>query len=451
MSSTAASASPREIYSVSRLTIEVRFALEQGFPLLWVQGEIGNLAMPRSGHIYFTLKDPQAQVRCALFRNKANLLRFRPKEGDQVLLRGRLSLYEARGDFQLIAESMEPAGEGALRQALDALKQKLAAEGLFAPERKKPLPAFPRRIGILSSPNGAAVHDVLTVLTRRYAAAEVILYPIPVQGNEAPERIVRMLLHADARNECDLLILTRGGGSLEDLMAFNDEQVARTLSQLNAPVVSAVGHEIDFTLADLAADRRAPTPSAAAELVTPDRDELQQQLKQLQQRLSTQMNYRLQQGHQGLDRMEQRLGLSHPSRRLQQQRQRLDELDLRLSRRMNTNQQLGERHLAGLQARLLARHPQRQLQQMRLSLDKLAARLTPASARLLESRDQRLAALARELHAVSPLATLDRGYAIARKLPAQSILRNSQQANVGDQLSLRLSQGELVVDVREVK
>jgi exodeoxyribonuclease VII large subunit len=438
----------RDIYSVSRLTSEVRLALEQGFPLLWVQGEIGNLAAPRSGHLYFNLKDAQAQVRCALFRNKALLLRFQPQEGDQVLLRARLSLYEGRGDFQLIVETMEPAGEGAQRQALEALKQRLAAEGLFDPARKKALPPFPRRIGVLSSPSGAALHDVLSVLQRRYPAAEVILYPIPVQGVGAAAEILRMLRLADGRGECDLFILTRGGGSLEDLMAFNDEQLARGLTELRTPLVSAIGHEIDFSLTDFTADQRAPTPSAAAELVTPDRQELLGQLGQLQQRLWLRIQQRLQQQEQGLARAEQRLGLNHPARRLQQQEQRLDELGLRLQQRLQQRLRQNQLQLAGLERRLQAHHPRHGLRQIAARLAQLTPRLQRSGQRLLTQRQLQLAALARQLQAVSPLATLDRGYAIALKLPERGIVRSVEQLRQGDRLSLRLRQGEAEVEVR---
>jgi exodeoxyribonuclease VII large subunit len=439
----------QDIYSVSRLNTEVRFTLEKGFPLLWVQGEIGNLSTPASGHIYFNLKDHQSQVRCAMFRSKRNLLRFRPVEGDQVLVRARISLYEARGEFQLIIETMEAAGEGALRQALEALKQRLAAEGLFASERKKPLPAMPRRIGVITSPTGAAVRDVLTVLRRRFAAAEVIIYPIPVQGKEAPAAIVEMLQLANRRQECDVLVLTRGGGSLEDLMAFNDEQVCRHIARLDIPLVSAIGHEIDYTLADLAADQRAPTPSAAAELVSPEGDELRQQLDNLQHRLRARFSNRLHQMHQRLQAICQRLELSHPARRLQQQEQRLDELNGRLQRGIRLRQNKAQSDLQNRQNRLLARHPRQLLGQLSADLQRLAPRLALAGQQLISTRQQRLSACARELHAVSPLATLERGYAIAHTLPAGEIVRCAEQLQADDLLSLRFGQG--TVEARVVK
>lgn len=435
------SANSRDIYSVSRLTTEVRFMLERGFPLVWVQGEIGNLSQPASGHLYFTLKDAVAQVRCALFRNVRTRLRFKPEEGTQVLARVRISLYEPRGDFQLIVEQMEPAGEGALRQALEALKQKLAAEGLFDLARKKPLPAFPERIGILSSPSGAAIHDVLTVLKRRFPAAGVVLYPIPVQGRDAAREIVEMLRLADRRRECDLFILTRGGGSLEDLMAFNDEGLARAIAALETPLVSAVGHEIDFTLADLVADRRAPTPSAAAELVTSDREELGIRVETLRQRLRHRMMHRLQAWEGRLAGVTKRLELSHPQRRIQQRQQRLDELSQRLMRSLTLGMERRRGRLDLLASRLAARHPGIRLRQLEERLTKLRPRLLHAMDKLLASKRQALGATARQLNAISPLATLERGYAIAWKLPERQLLRDAAQTAPGDTLEIRLGRG----------
>ncbi|MBU0498725.1 MAG: exodeoxyribonuclease VII large subunit [Gammaproteobacteria bacterium] len=442
-------ADSRDIYSVSRLTTEVRYALERGFPLLWVQGEIGNLSMPASGHIYFNLKDAVAQVRCALFRGVRARLRFRPAEGAQVLARVRISFYEPRGDFQLIVEQMEPAGEGALRQALEALKQKLAAEGLFDPARKKALPPYPAAIGVLSSPSGAAIHDVLTVLKRRFPAARVILYPIPVQGAEAAREIVAMLRLAERRRECGLFILTRGGGSLEDLMAFNDEGLARAIAALETPLVSAVGHEIDFTLADLVADRRAPTPSAAAELVTPDGEALQRQIDALRHRLHGRFSHLLRLLNHRLAGGLKRLELSHPRRRIQQQQQRLDELSLRIGRAIQSKIERQNVRLQGLSSRLTAHHPGLRLKTLDSQLTKLGPRLRRAMAKLLATKRQSLGAAARQLQAISPLATLDRGYAIAWKLPERELLRDAAQVNRDDQIEVRLGQGVVRAKVVE--
>ena len=262
---------PRDIYSVSRLNREVRALIENNFPSVWVQGEISNLARPASGHIYFSLKDENAQVRCAMFRNSNRLLKFKPTDGMQVLVRASAGLYENRGDYQLIVDHMEEAGAGLLQRRFEELKTKLAQEGLFDTEHKQDIPSFPDRIGIITSPSGAAVRDVLSVLNRRFPGIPVLIYPIPVQGDDAPPQIVRMINKACQHNDCDVLILTRGGGSLEDLWAFNDERVARAVFDCQIPLVCGVGHEIDFTIADFVADVRAPTPSAAAELVSPDR------------------------------------------------------------------------------------------------------------------------------------------------------------------------------------
>ncbi|MCB1829815.1 MAG: exodeoxyribonuclease VII large subunit, partial [Gammaproteobacteria bacterium] len=366
-------ATRRDVLTVSRLNAEVRAVLEGSFPLLWVTGEISNLAQPSSGHIYFTLKDRHAQVRCAMFRMKRQYLRFLPENGAQVLLRCRVGLYEGRGEFQLLVEHMEPAGEGALRQAFEALKEKLAAEGLFSTDLKKPLPAYPNQIGIITSPTGAAVRDILTVLQRRFPAAGVVIYPVQVQGNEAAAEIEAMIKLADQRAECDLLILTRGGGSLEDLAAFNDERVARATHAANLPIVSAVGHEVDFTIVDFVADRRAATPSAAAELVTPDQLELNNQIDSLAYRLARQIRRVQEQNRTLLGTLEKRLARAHPGNRILQWQQRVDELQLRLHQAVQRQQRHRLALLDTLAARITAVTPMHELKRMgerRESLDK---------------------------------------------------------------------------------
>ncbi|HEY0719956.1 MAG TPA: exodeoxyribonuclease VII large subunit, partial [Gammaproteobacteria bacterium] len=308
--STPATTPAREVYSVSRLNREARALLEGHFPLMWIEGEISNLTRPASGHIYFSLKDPFAQVRCAMFRMRGMHLVFRPADGMQVLVRARLSLYEPRGDYQLIVEQMEEAGDGALRRAFEQLKQRLHAEGLFESARKRPLPPLPRRIGVVTSPSGAAIHDILTVLRRRFPAIPVILYPVPVQGAGAAAQIATMLRKAGERGECDVLIVGRGGGSLEDLWPFNEEVVARAIAASPIPVVSAVGHEVDVTIADFAADQRAATPSAAAEMVVPDRQEWQLRIERLQERLTQALHHRLRHAHQSVAHLAKRI--RHP-------------------------------------------------------------------------------------------------------------------------------------------
>lgn len=421
--------------------------LEGSFPLLWVEGELSNLARPASGHIYFSLKDAQAQVRCAMFRMKRQLLRFQPENGTRVLLRARVGLYEGRGEFQLIVEHMEAAGEGALRQAFEALKQRLAAEGLFDSGHKLPLPTFPRRIGVITSPSGAAIRDILTVLERRFPAIPVIVYPVPVQGDEAPSALVEMIRLADQRGECDLLILARGGGSLEDLMAFNDEGVARAIHAATIPTVSAVGHEIDFTIADFVADRRAATPSAAAEMASPDRDQLNQRLSLLDRRLVLQLRQRLGRYATQMEHARQRLQRCHPGARLQQQQQRLDERDQRLRQAIgNLLRILGER-LATLHARLAARTPAHRLQHLAERRLQLERRLAHALTLRLQNERRRLAETAGGLHALSPLATLERGYSITRRLPGGEVLRDAYSTTAGEQLQILLARGSLVCRV----
>lgn len=440
----------RDIYSISRLNSEVRSVLDNSFPLLWVNGEISNLTAPKSGHLYLTLKDQHSQVRCALFRNKRQLLRFKPASGDQVLVRARIGFYEPRGDFQLIIEHMEPLGDGAAQQAFEALKKKLQAEGLFDTERKKPLPRFPHRIGIITSPSGAAVQDILKVLKRRAPNIPVIIYPSQVQGDTASQELIKALKLAEERAECDILLLTRGGGSSEDLYAFNDEKLARTVAELNLPVVSAVGHEIDFTITDFVADRRAPTPSAAAELISPDRVELDNKIETLQKRLNLRLNNVLSRCQQNLSVLDSRLKRQDPILRLQQQQQRVDELDQRMARIIRGRLLAEDRHVHSLNQRLDARSPKTLVENAGEKLRQIRGRLGQTWHHSLQQRHQRLSSLARELNAVSPLSTLDRGYAIISKPDTQEVVRESSSLKAGDRIEARLHQGHLVATVDEV-
>ncbi|MGD8785693.1 MAG: exodeoxyribonuclease VII large subunit, partial [Thioalkalispiraceae bacterium] len=319
----------RDVYSVSRLNTEARALLEGSFPLLWVEGEISNFACPASGHWYFSLKDEQAQVRCAMFRNRNAHLGFVPKNGMQVMIRAKISLYQARGEFQIIAEHMEESGEGALRRLFEDLKKRLQQEGLFAAEHKQPLPDHIQTIGVITSPTGAAIRDILTTLKRRYPAAQIIIYPVPVQGAESGPQIANMIKTVDRRNEVDVVLLARGGGSLEDLWSFNEEIVARAIYDCSLPTVVGVGHEIDFTIADMVADCRAPTPTAAAELVSPNQFELRQTLRQNINRLANAIQRQLSQQYQQINWLAQRL--QHPGRRIEDLSQRLDDLQLRLN------------------------------------------------------------------------------------------------------------------------
>ena len=330
---------PRHVLTPSSLNRLVRDLLGDALPQVWIEGELSNVAKPASGHLYFTLKDSGAQVRCAMFKMKASVLRFRPVDGMQVLLRAKVGLYEPRGEFQLVAEYMEPAGEGALQREFEQLKARLDAEGLFDPARKRALPRYARRIGVVTSATGAAIRDVLSVLARRWPLADVEILPVPVQGREAPPAIVAMLRKASASARYDVLLLTRGGGSLEDLWAFNDEAVARAIHASAVPVVSAVGHEIDFSIADFVADLRAPTPSAAAELLVPDAVAVDRHLRQLQQRLATLQQRRMQGNAQRVDHLLARLQAQRPQARLQRDRERLVHLHRRLLGAMREQQQ----------------------------------------------------------------------------------------------------------------
>ena len=440
----------RDIYTVSRLNSELRHVLEGSFPLLWVEGEISNLSTPRSGHMYFSLKDGHAQVRCALFRNRRNLLRFQPRDGEQVLARVRVTLYEPRGDCQLIVEHMEPAGAGSQRAAFERLKALLQAEGLFDSERKRPLPAFPRRIGVITSPSGAALRDILQVLRRRYPVAEVILYPSAVQGEDAVSQLRQALAAALARQEVDVIILARGGGAEEDLAAFNDEELARDIAAAPLPIVSAVGHETDFTIADFVADRRAPTPSAAAELVSPDGAALARQCQYQAQRLTQLCRRRLREARQTLAHLEARLQRVHPRTRLDQQQQRLDELEQRLHRAIRQTLAALRERLHHRRRRLLANHPGRRLADMRARLTNQRERLRTAMQHRLATLRGELSATARELQAVSPLATLERGYAIVRRGDDGRVVTDAGVVKVNDPLEILLARGRLQARVTDV-
>jgi exodeoxyribonuclease VII large subunit len=439
---------PRHILTPSTLNRLVRDLLEDALPLVWIEGELSNVARPASGHLYFTLKDSAAQVRCAMFKPKSSWLRFKPVDGMQVLVRARVGLYEPRGEFQLVAEHMEPAGEGALQREFERLKAQLDAEGLFARERKRPLPRFARRIGVITSATGAAIRDVLSVLARRWPLADVEVLPVPVQGREAPPAIVNMLRKAAASGRYDVLLLTRGGGSLEDLWAFNDEKVARAIHASAVPVVSAVGHEIDFSIADFVSDLRAPTPSAAAELLVPDALALRRHLDQLQQRIVVIQERRLQARIQRIDHLLARLQSQRPQARLARDRERLLQLHRRLlSTRLSQFTQWTVR-LERAHARLLAQHPKQRLVLWRHQLAQQAMHLRRSIEHKLERERLSLQQIARTMHAVSPLATLERGYAILFDADGK-VLRSAQNVAAGTPLRARLADGELPLQVSD--
>jgi exodeoxyribonuclease VII large subunit len=439
-------ASGREVLTPSQLTRRARDLLEDAFGLIWLEGEISNFARPSSGHLYFSLKDGGAQVRCAMFKPKSALLRFRPADGMQVLARARVSLYEARGEFQLIVEHLEEAGEGALRREFERLKALLAAEGLFAPQRKRALPRFPQRLAVVTSATGAAVRDVLSVLARRYPLLVVDVVPVPVQGKEAPPAIVAALRRISASAHHDLVLLARGGGSIEDLWAFNDESVARAIHACAVPVISAIGHETDFTIADFVADLRAPTPSAAAELLAPDASDLTRQLQQRSQRLHLLLQRRLQQRQQSLDRLQAQLQARSPAQRLQLGRSRLVALRLRLRHALLQVRQGRRDRLASLETRLWRQAPQQRLERARLALAHQRERLQHRLHGGLDTRRARLAELARALHAVSPLAVLGRGYSLLQDANGR-VIRTPADTERGALLRARLADGELQLRV----
>jgi len=391
--------------SVSQLNRQVKTLLESGLTRLWVQGEISNLVRPASGHLYFRLKDESAQIAAAFFRNRQRGPTISFKNGDHVLAFGQVSLYEARGDYQLIIEQIEPAGEGVLQRRYEALKKKLAGEGLFDEDRKRAIPELPRRIGVITSSSGAAIRDILTILRRRFPAVPVVIYPSAVQGDAAAPELLAALQTAERRDECDVIILARGGGSLEDLWAFNDEQLARAIAESPIPVVSAVGHEIDFTIADFVADVRAPTPSAAAEMVVPDREEWLRSLDMLLARTARQGRRTLEDKAQAVDWLHRRLVAGSPTVRVQQ----------------------SINHLAQIRQRLAA-----------------------AGRRAVSEPRHSLQLAARALDAVSPLATLDRGYAIVTDASSGKALLRARDVKPGNDIRARLAEGELIATIREV-
>ena len=438
------------IYTVSRLNTVVRLLLEQEMGLVWLTAEISNLVQHSSGHWYFTLKDSQAQVKAAMFKGQNRRVSFRPQNGQQILVQGQLSLYEARGDYQLIVEKMQPAGDGLLQMKLEALKAQLTAEGLFAPSRKRPLPAQPKQIGIITSPTGAAVHDMLTILARRDPSLPVIIYPSAVQGESAVPALLAALETAWRRNECDLLIVGRGGGSLEDLWCFNDERVVRAIASSPIPIVSAVGHETDVTLADFAADLRAPTPSAAAELVSQDQQQQLHRLAQLIQRLKQAILLQQQRGVLRWQQQHSRLAAQNPQYQLQQKIQRQDELQWRLERAIKQQLDNASRHYAEQTQRLQQASPARHLSTLKQQHEFLQQRLLKAIQNRQQAHQQQLAQLSGQLQALSPLQVLARGYSVTTNMSGK-LIHEASQVTPGEQLNIQLGKGALRVKTEAVK
>ncbi len=439
----------REILTISQLNAQARTLLERGLGSVWLEGEISNLARPASGHWYFSLKDESAQVRCAMFRNRSMLVRFPVRDGARVLARGRVSLYEARGEFQVVVDHLEEAGEGALRRRFEDLKRKLLAEGLFEATQKKPLPTLPRRIGVITSPTGAALRDILHVLQRRFPAVPVLVYPVAVQGEAAPREIVQALQLADVRRDCDVLILARGGGSLEDLMGFNEESVARAIHACGIPIISGVGHETDVTIADFVADERAPTPSGAAERSVPDSAEYLRTLGALERNLTLAVRRKLVSLRQTLQQWERSLNQLSPRARLQQHAQRLDELDQRMQRAIRARLERARVRLSNVETLLGRSSPARRLAPLKQRLDVAQRRLPAAIQRRLQIARERCELSMRTLNAVSPLATLERGYAIVTDAGAHVVTDVTTLAP-GAQIDARVARGSVRATVTDV-
>lgn len=439
----------QSLFSVSQLNQNVKSLLEQNFFSVQVLGEISNLSRPSSGHLYLTLKDDRAQVRCALFRRQTQGLNFVPENGLQVQVTANVSLYEARGDYQLIISQMQLAGDGALRQAFEQLKTKLAAQGFFAPEHKKPLPLIPQAIGIITSPSGAAIRDILSVLARRFPGIPVIIYPVLVQGTEAKYAINQAIITANQRKECDVLLLARGGGSLEDLWAFNEEMVATAIYKSHIPIISGIGHETDTTIADYVADLRAATPTAAAEHCTPDGQQWLAQYIAYEQRLGQLILSKVQQIRRNLDWLSKNLHQQHPGKQLQIKAQRLDELESRLINNLQNQLNQANAKLKTQHAQLWQFNPAHTIQKLKSKYQALNERLNVTIKTRLTMQQQHLAHLSQTLNIVSPLATLHRGYSLSTNEQDQ-LISTTQQLSVGQTIKTRLATGSIKSQVQEI-
>jgi len=440
----------RRALTVSELTARIRDLLAKNFTDIWVEGEISNCREAQSGHIYFTLKDDRSQVRCVFFKQQRRGIKFRPEDGLHVTVRGSISVYEARGEYQIYVENIEPVGLGALQLAFEQLKKRLEAEGLFDAAKKKPLPLLPNRIGLVTSPRGAAVRDVVRILRRRFPNVHLTVYPVRVQGEGAAGEIVKGLKFFNQRKLADVLILARGGGSIEDLWAFNEEVVARAIAASEIPVISGVGHETDFTIADFVADVRASTPSAAAELVVQTRREFDKHIADLRETLASLVRYRLLELSRRVHELSGRRGFRRPLDLLRQQRQRADELTSRLAHGLRANLQRSRKRFTTAHLRIVSFDFRMKIASLRLRLEKRHADLAARAERLLRVKRERLDRLRLQLEERSPLRVLERGYAIATDA-AGLLLRDSAQVAVGDAVNIRLHRGNLLTEVKDKK
>jgi exodeoxyribonuclease VII large subunit len=440
----------RRVWSVRDLMSAARTQLEREYTDIWVEGEISNFRPAESGHLYFTLKDDGAQMRVVMFRSQARLLRFRPEDGLQVTARGRVTIYEARGEMQLSAEYLEPKGAGALQIAFEQLKAKLAAEGLFDRDRKKPLPLLPRRIGIVTSPRGAAIQDILNILRRRHESLGILIYPAQVQGEAAAREITSGIRYFNRARNVDVILVARGGGSVEDLAAFNDEALARTAADSELPLISAIGHETDFTILDFVADLRAPTPSAAAELVVQSKQQLEDRLQSLQQRLSRGSRYQLLMARQRLTSLAQHGAFARMHDLITRRHQRIDDLFFRLAALCNGRLVQYRRRLEIAGARLRAQDLRYRLEAMRRELESHASALNAAARNILQQRRSRAEQLTGRLQALSPLNILERGYALVFDENG-ALLKDSGQTAPGEQIQARLHRGAIRAVVKDVQ
>jgi exodeoxyribonuclease VII large subunit len=439
----------RRVWTVSALTEQIREALAE-FDNLWISGEISGVKAASSGHIYFTLKDEGAQIRCACFARTARFLRFKPRNGVEVLVRGRIDVFAPRGDYQLLVDAIEPRGHGALQQAFEDLKKRLATEGLFDASRKRPIPIYPQRIGIVTSPTGAVIQDMVKILKRRFPGIHIRLYPALVQGEGAAAQVVRGLEYFSKSGWPDVVIVARGGGSVEDLWTFNEEAVARAIAASAVPVISAIGHETDFTIADFVADLRAPTPSAAAELVSGTREQLVERIESLQRRLEQSMRYRLSNLQRRLHQLSTDRAEGTLHRTIGKQQQRVDELDSRMRDRLRAAVGAGKRALAQLDARLGRQDLRLRLADGRRRWETATARLDQRARWLLAQARHRLTPLDAQLQQLSPLRVLDRGYAIVQT-SSGAVLKDAEDASQGEVLNVRLAKGRLSVEVKSAE
>jgi len=438
------------IYTPTELNREVRLHIEMGFPRIVLEAEISNLSRPPSGHLYFSLKDEKAQIRCALFRSSADRLTIRPENGMKVLARGRISLYEPRGDFQLIVDSLTGAGEGLLRRQFEELKQKLESEGLFDPVHRQAIPSYPLKIGVITSPGGAAIRDIVHVLERRWPLARIRIYPAAVQGTDAPGELLNSLRAANAHGWADTLIIGHGGGSLEDLAAFNDERLARAVFASEIPIISAVGHETDFSITDFVADLRAPTPSAAAELATPDQAALKLAFSRSERLLQGRMRSTLERMSQGFDHLAHRLKQCHPARRLEEQSRQLGRCRTDLFRAAKQNIASRSNHLEGLARRLGLHDPGRRIPELARRLKEARHALDRLAQTGIRQRRRTLGDLVRTMNAVSPLATIARGYAVITLEPGGEVVSSIRQTRTGDRVTAQLGDGRLTGRIESI-